>query len=393
MMHVHVAQARPPATEPAHAPVQPDPVAYQLSAAFKERYADYLKLHQSCLHASDERLRSMIDNKLVHGVKDVRFLPAGYTCRTCLLAKIVAKKFATVAPTHHKAERLGDVMHFDHWHGPTGVKGLPLDYTGALVGQDEYSEFGFFEPTQTKEQDAALMMMLIGMLDKREHANGGVGSVFIDHGTELLTAEVKAWCAAKKIDLPASAYYAHSTHGQIERLMLILGNAHRCTLLEEGVLPEDFPHILIWAMRIRNSLPTRNYPLTTPWERYFKRKPTNSAFHRFKAPVVILAQPPPPKSHPRGIQGRFIGMAGNSETVYRIEIATRSADGLTTGTRTVFSRDVWFEFEDVMGANWDVEYHGARPNMLDADLPPVIYDAHGRPLHDAANADVCAKAP
>ena len=68
----------------------------------------------------------MIDNKLVHGVKDVRFPPAGYTCRACLLAKIVAKKFATVAPTHHKAERLGDVMHFDHWHGPTDVKGLPL---------------------------------------------------------------------------------------------------------------------------------------------------------------------------------------------------------------------------------------------------------------------------
>ena len=66
MMHVHVAQAGPPATEPAHASVQPDTVeAYQLSAAFKERYADYLKLHQSCLHASDERLRSMIDNKLV----------------------------------------------------------------------------------------------------------------------------------------------------------------------------------------------------------------------------------------------------------------------------------------------------------------------------------------
>ncbi len=65
-----------------------------------------------------------------------------------------------------------------------------------LVGEAEFSEFGVFEPTQTKVQDAALMMMLVGMLDKREYAHGGVESIFIEHGTELLTAEVKAWCEA-----------------------------------------------------------------------------------------------------------------------------------------------------------------------------------------------------
>jgi len=45
-----------------------EPATYQLSATFKERYADYLKLHHDCLHASDERLRSVIDNKLVAGL-------------------------------------------------------------------------------------------------------------------------------------------------------------------------------------------------------------------------------------------------------------------------------------------------------------------------------------
>jgi hypothetical protein len=367
-----------------------EPAAYQLSATFKERYADYLKLHHDCLHASDDRLRSVIDNKLVAGLKDVRFPPAGFTCRICLLAKTVAKKYAQVAPEHHKATRLGQAMHFDHWHGPTDIPGLPLGYTGALVGEEEFSEFGFFEPTQTKEQDAALMMMLVGMLDKREHADGGVESIFIDHGKELLTAEVKAWCAANKLRLPGSAYYAHSSHGKIERLNLIIGNALRCALLEEGVLPQEWPWILILAMRIRNSLPTRNHPLTTPWELYFKRKPTSSAFHRFKAPVVILALPAPPKSQPRGIQGRFIGMAGNSETVYRIQVQTRSDSG-ELGTRIVFSRDVWFEYEDKLDANWDVEFNGAHNNVLDSDLPPVLLDGHGRPMHDGANSDVCAK--
>ncbi len=49
------------------------------------------------------------------------------------------------------------------------IPGLPLDYTGALPpGRrgGQFSEFGFFERAQTKEQDAALMMMLVGMLDK-----------------------------------------------------------------------------------------------------------------------------------------------------------------------------------------------------------------------------------
>jgi hypothetical protein len=103
--------------------------------------------------------------------------------------------------------------------------------------------------------------------------------IFIDHGTELLTAEVKAWCAANKLNLPGSAYYAHSSHGKIERLNLIIGNALRCALLEEGVLPQEWPWILILAMRIRNSLPTQNHPLTTPWELYFKRNPTNLFQH------------------------------------------------------------------------------------------------------------------
>ncbi len=31
-----------------------EPAAYQLSATFKERYDDYLKLHHDCLHASDK---------------------------------------------------------------------------------------------------------------------------------------------------------------------------------------------------------------------------------------------------------------------------------------------------------------------------------------------------
>ncbi len=154
--------------------------------------------------------------------------------------------------------------------------------------------------------------MLVGMLDKREHAHGGVKSIFIDHGAKLLMAEVKAWCAANKLSLPGSAYYAHSSHGKIERLNLIIGNALRCALLEEGVLPQEWPWTLILAMRIRNSLPTRMHPLTTLWERYFKQKPTNSAFYRFKAPLVIIALPAQPKSQPRGIRGRFIGMAGNS---------------------------------------------------------------------------------
>ncbi len=138
---------------------------YQLSVTFfKERYADYLKLHNDCLHSSDERLRSVIDNKLVTGLKEVRFPPAGFTCRISLLAKTVAKKYATVSLEHHKATRLGQAMHFDHWHGSTDIPGLPLPYTGALVGEEEFSEFGFFEPAQTRQQDAALMTMLVGML-------------------------------------------------------------------------------------------------------------------------------------------------------------------------------------------------------------------------------------
>ncbi len=49
----------------------------------------------------------------------------------------------------------------DHWHGPADIPGLPLGYTGALVGEEDFSEFvSCFEPTQTKqakEQDTALL--------------------------------------------------------------------------------------------------------------------------------------------------------------------------------------------------------------------------------------------
>ncbi len=55
--------------------------------------------------------------------------------------------------------------------------------------------------------------------------------------TAPLPAEVKAWCAANELMLPVSAYYAHSSHGKIERLNLIIENDLRCALLEEGVLP------------------------------------------------------------------------------------------------------------------------------------------------------------
>jgi hypothetical protein len=113
-----------------------EPIAYQISAAFKERYADYLKLHHDCLHASDERHRSVIQNKVVAGVKDVRFPPAGFTCRICLLAKTVAKKYAPIAPEHPKATRLGQEMHFDHLHAWThGYSWPPAKLHGCTCGR------------------------------------------------------------------------------------------------------------------------------------------------------------------------------------------------------------------------------------------------------------------
>jgi hypothetical protein len=89
-------------------------------------------------------------------------------------------------------------------------------------------------------------------------------SVFIDHGTELWSAEVKGWCAEKRI---ASTYYAHSTHGPMQRRTSILGNALRCVRLAEGVLPEACSTYSFWkcAAAIR-SLLMRNYPGATPWE-------------------------------------------------------------------------------------------------------------------------------
>ena len=52
---------------------------------------------------------------------------------------------------------------------------------------------------------------------------------------------------------------------------------------------------------------------------------------------------------------------------------------------------MWFEYEDKLDANWNVEFNGAHNNVLDSDLPPVLLDGHGRPMHDGANSDVCAK--
>jgi hypothetical protein len=120
-----------------------EPGAYQLSATVYALYADQLKLHHDCLHASHERLPSVIHNKLVARLKDVLFPPAGFTRRICLLAKTVAKKYAPVAPEHHKATRLGQSIHFDHWDGPPDFPGLPLEYTGALVGEEEFLNLAY----------------------------------------------------------------------------------------------------------------------------------------------------------------------------------------------------------------------------------------------------------
>ncbi len=85
------------------------------------------------------------DNKLAKGVKDLRFPPAGFTCRTCLLAKVaVPKKYVAIAPHHISVKLCTLITGTDRrvfWASPWAA------YTGAHVGQDEYS-FDFFEPTR-----------------------------------------------------------------------------------------------------------------------------------------------------------------------------------------------------------------------------------------------------
>ena len=114
-------------------------------------------------------------------------------------------------------------------------------------------------------------------------------------------------------------------------------------LLHSSGLPSEQFHCMVeHARRLFHLTMADHDPMKSKHEAYYRSQPdAKTLLHRFGAQVIIKIRPTPPGLQPRGLRGRWYGLAGNSNTVHLVSVQYLTKGGALKH-RVVRSRDVRF---------------------------------------------------
>ena len=126
-----------------------------------------------------------------------------------------------------------------------------------------FSKFKEFESTTTNECGCS------------------IGTLRTDNGGEYLSKEIDSYLQSKGINHELSASYSPAQNGVAERFNQTLMESAR-TMMAQAELPECYwAEAVATAAYLRNGVPTRSLKSTTPYEKWFERKPDLSHIRVF----------------------------------------------------------------------------------------------------------------
>src|SRR6267142_651689 len=150
-------------------------------------------------------------------------------------------------------------------------------------------------------------------------------ALHLDKGLEFLNANLRDWCLSKGIDMQTTAPYSPLQNGVAEHMNCTLVKLAQAMLIA-AQLPEFlWEHAITHVAYIRNHAYSHAIGDSTPYQRWYDRKPTISHLQEFSAPVWVLLQGQKVqcKMLPKSLRRTYVGYKDGSKSIKYYSAETR----------------------------------------------------------------------
>jgi hypothetical protein len=238
-------------------------------------------LHRKLGHVSQEGLLTAIKKGLVTGV-NVDLTSQPEFCDVCVKAKSARKPFPKESTSH--ALTYGEMVHTDLW-GPaqTTSIGGSLYY---ISFTDDYSRQTRIHFLKLKSEALTAFKAYEAWLG-RQSPGVRLTKMRSDRGGEYLSGEFDQYLRQQGIERQLTIHDSPQQNGVAERLNRTLVEHARAMLLGKNLPKYLWAEAVNYATWLKNRLPSRATPGTTPFELVRKAKPDLSQAHEFGARVFV----------------------------------------------------------------------------------------------------------
>ena len=229
-----------------------------------------------------------------------------YCCPICAVVK--APKVSSTKSAPQRNLTPGQMLCMDFcFYRTTSIRG----FTSYLSVTCYVTGYSFVIPTRSKRAPLDIIKWLIEVLKRQGFV---VIIVRFDEGGELArSTEVCSLLTNLNIVMESSGGYSSDLLGKDERQHRTYGEMVRTMLFAANLPPTFWCYAIMYAVYIKRRW--CNYPHDkTPYELWFKKKPSFHHIHIFGSPVTIVAEEEKKESGQNKV-GRFLGFASTSAVI------------------------------------------------------------------------------
>lgn len=284
--------------------------------------------HNRLGHISNNVIKEMAKKKTVDGLH-INTQDQEFTCNDCLLNKGASSSHPV--RTTSKINKPGVCLHIDT-AGPMRTLGLYGERFFVLA-KDEATSYRKVVCIETKTEIPPNVKLLINQVEME--TKNRVMKIVTDNGSEFVNHELMNFFKSKGITHVKTATYTPQQNGFIEREMRTIGESTRTMLNKSGMPHSLWPEAVKTATYVLNRVTTSRDSDSTPYEKWFGRKPNLKNIRIFGQRAVVN-RPIPYRDGKWDLTGDIMWFVGYGERYNTYRFFSKEKDAVIESCDVTF---------------------------------------------------------